>query len=108
MHEMGNINVGGFQRWRKNITPIVFPAGWWILMEKPMRIYVASIASERRWPGTHEVGVALHVEGATQAPVTVWQPLETHLKNVAEMARGFAEVFGAGEWGCIGCINRLI
>ena len=69
-------------------------------MEKPMRIYVASIASERGWPGTHEVGVALHVEGATQAPVTVWQPLETHLKNVAEMARKFANSFGAGESIC--------
>ncbi|MDD5007196.1 MAG: hypothetical protein PHC68_02185 [Syntrophorhabdaceae bacterium] len=41
-------------------------------------------------------------------PQEEWQPLEEHLKNVAEMARGFAEVFGAGEWGCIGCINRLI
>ncbi|MFH0789420.1 MAG: hypothetical protein V2B13_17655 [Pseudomonadota bacterium] len=32
-------------------------------------------------------------------PQEKWQPLETHLKNVAEMARGFAEPFGAGEWG---------
>lgn len=28
-----------------------------------------------------------------------WQPLEGHLKNVAEMARLFAEAFGAGDWG---------
>ena len=28
-----------------------------------------------------------------------WQPLDGHLKNVAEMARSFAEFFGAGEWG---------
>jgi len=27
-----------------------------------------------------------------------WQPLDEHLQNVAELARGFAEVFGAGEW----------
>ncbi|MGD9578749.1 MAG: CRISPR-associated helicase Cas3' [Syntrophorhabdus sp.] len=31
-------------------------------------------------------------------PQEEWQPLEEHLKNVAEMARGFAEDFGAGEW----------
>jgi len=28
-----------------------------------------------------------------------WQRLEEHLKNVAEMARDFAEDFGAGDWG---------
>ena len=28
-----------------------------------------------------------------------WQPLEEHLKNVAEKARSFAETFGGGEWG---------
>jgi CRISPR-associated endonuclease/helicase Cas3 len=32
-------------------------------------------------------------------PSSQWQPLETHLKNVAELARGFAESFGAGDWG---------
>jgi CRISPR-associated endonuclease/helicase Cas3 len=32
-------------------------------------------------------------------PQSEWQPLEEHLKNVAEMARGFAEKFGAGDWG---------
>jgi CRISPR-associated endonuclease/helicase Cas3 len=31
-------------------------------------------------------------------PPDEWQFLEDHLKNVAEMARGFAEDFGAGEW----------
>lgn len=34
-------------------------------------------------------------------PPTNWQPLEDHLKNVAEMARSFAEAFGAGDWGYI-------
>jgi len=29
-------------------------------------------------------------------PPSEWQRLEAHLKNVAEMARGFAESFGAG------------
>ena len=28
-----------------------------------------------------------------------WQPLEKHLKNVAEMAWLFAMAFGAGDWG---------
>ena len=32
-------------------------------------------------------------------PQEDWQRLEEHLKNVAEMARGFAEDFGAGDWG---------
>ncbi len=32
-------------------------------------------------------------------PPDKWQPLEDHLKNVAEMARSFAEKFGAGDWG---------
>jgi len=32
-------------------------------------------------------------------PPSDWQPLEEHLKNVAEMARSFAKTFGAGEWG---------
>lgn len=27
------------------------------------------------------------------------QPLEKHLKNVAGMARSFADAFGAGDWG---------
>ena len=28
-----------------------------------------------------------------------WQPLETHLTNVARLAEGFASAFGAGELG---------
>ena len=32
-------------------------------------------------------------------PPSEWQPLEEHLKNVAEMARSFADAFGAGDWG---------
>ena len=30
-------------------------------------------------------------------PPSEWQPLETHLKNVAELARGFADCFGVGD-----------
>jgi hypothetical protein len=30
-------------------------------------------------------------------PPEEWQPLEDHLKNVAEMARKFADEFEAGE-----------
>ncbi len=32
-------------------------------------------------------------------PKEEWQTLETHLKNVAELAWQFAESFDAGEWG---------
>lgn len=31
-------------------------------------------------------------------PVTEWQPLDEHLKNVAELAAKFAEPFGAQDW----------
>jgi CRISPR-associated endonuclease/helicase Cas3 len=31
-------------------------------------------------------------------PPSEWQPLEEHLKNVAELARRFADAFGAGDW----------
>jgi CRISPR-associated endonuclease/helicase Cas3 len=34
-------------------------------------------------------------------PPSEWQPLEEHLKNVAEIARSFAEDFGAGNWGYV-------
>jgi CRISPR-associated endonuclease Cas3-HD len=34
-------------------------------------------------------------------PPSEWQPLEEHLKNVAEMAAEFADYFGAPEWGSI-------
>jgi CRISPR-associated endonuclease/helicase Cas3 len=32
-------------------------------------------------------------------PPDRWHPLDEHLKKVAELARSFAEAFGAGEWG---------
>ena len=32
-------------------------------------------------------------------PPSDWQPLDEHLKNVAEMAQSFAMAFGAGDWG---------
>jgi len=31
-------------------------------------------------------------------PQSEWQPLETHLLNVAELARSFAEDFNGGDW----------
>ena len=34
-------------------------------------------------------------------PKEEWQRLDEHLKNVAEMARSFADAFGAGEWAKI-------
>lgn len=32
-------------------------------------------------------------------PPEEWQPLDEHLKNVAEMARSCADSFCAGDWG---------
>ena len=34
-----------------------------------------------------------------EKPPSEWQPLEEHLKNVAGMARSFADSFDAREWG---------
>lgn len=34
-------------------------------------------------------------------PPENWQPLEEHLKNVADLAAKFAEPFGAQEWACL-------
>jgi hypothetical protein len=31
-------------------------------------------------------------------PTHKWHLLEEHLKNTAELAKSFADVFGAGEW----------
>jgi hypothetical protein len=31
-----------------------------------------------------------------------WHRLQDHLKAVAEMARSFADDFGAGDWGYLG------
>ena len=32
-------------------------------------------------------------------PPDKWQPLEEHLKNVAEMVSSFARAFGVEDWG---------
>ena len=32
-------------------------------------------------------------------PPEHWQPLEDHLRRVAELARSFADKFGSGDWG---------
>jgi hypothetical protein len=37
-------------------------------------------------------------------PPAEWQTLEEHLKNVAEMARGFAESFEGGWVAWRGCV----
>jgi CRISPR-associated endonuclease/helicase Cas3 len=34
-------------------------------------------------------------------PPDEWQQLEGHMKNVAELARGFDNAFGAGEWASL-------
>lgn len=41
-------------------------------------------------------------------PCSEWQPLEEHLKNVADLARRFAEDFGAGDWAWnVGLLHDL-
>ena len=40
------------------------------------------------------------------APPQNWQPLEEHLRNVANLAAEFASVFGARDWGrCVGLLH---
>jgi CRISPR-associated endonuclease/helicase Cas3 len=41
-------------------------------------------------------------------PPEDWQSLEEHLKNVAEKARTFAEVFGGGEWGYLAGLSKTV
>jgi CRISPR-associated endonuclease/helicase Cas3 len=42
------------------------------------------------------------------SPPSEWQPLEEHLKNVAEIARKFADSFGAGDWGYLAGLYDMI
>ncbi|MCF8030877.1 MAG: CRISPR-associated helicase Cas3' [Desulfohalobiaceae bacterium] len=37
--------------------------------------------------------------GRSDLPLHEWRPLEKHLRDAAELASGFASVFGAGNWG---------
>ena len=39
-------------------------------------------------------------------PPSEWQRLDEHLNNVAEMARSFAEKFGAGDWGYLARLKK--
>jgi CRISPR-associated endonuclease/helicase Cas3 len=41
----------------------------------------------------------LYAHSLPGRPMAEWQPLQAHLEAVAELARGHAEAFGAGEWG---------
>lgn len=36
-----------------------------------------------------------------------WQRLEDHLKNVAQLAKKFAEPFGAGKWGYLAKMTHI-
>lgn len=49
--------------------------------------------------GFSSVDKIFYAHSKEAEPPEKWQRLEGHLKNVEEMARGFAEDFGAGEWG---------
>jgi HD superfamily phosphohydrolase YqeK len=42
-----------------------------------------------------------HAHSREGKPLEDWHRLEDHLKSVAEMARGFADNFGAGDWGYV-------
>ncbi|MEK7449695.1 MAG: hypothetical protein AAB019_09465 [Planctomycetota bacterium] len=39
-------------------------------------------------------------------PTKEWQKLDEHLKNVAELAKQFAEPFGGGDWAEL--ITRMV
>ncbi len=39
-------------------------------------------------------------------PPSEWQPLEEHLKNVAEMSRLFGDSFDAGDWGYLAGLSH--
>jgi len=41
---------------------------------------------------------AFYAHSVKGKPTHEWQPLDEHLANVADLARKFAEEFGAGEW----------
>lgn len=41
---------------------------------------------------------ALYAHSRENAPQNEWHPLETHLRDTAEKARQFAELFGSGDW----------
>jgi CRISPR-associated endonuclease/helicase Cas3 len=43
--------------------------------------------------------LSYYAHSAPGKPPGVWQKLEDHLLNVANLARGLVEEFGAGEWG---------
>jgi len=43
--------------------------------------------------------LAAYAHSLEGRPEVEWQPLLEHLQNVARMAREFAEIFAAGEWG---------
>jgi CRISPR-associated endonuclease/helicase Cas3 len=47
---------------------------------------------------TKEEGEIYYAHSLEGKSLTEWQELREHLKNVAELARQFAEPFGAGEW----------
>jgi CRISPR-associated endonuclease/helicase Cas3 len=41
----------------------------------------------------------LYAHSLQGRPESEWEPLDKHLREVAELAAGFASVFGAAEWG---------
>ena len=45
------------------------------------------------------MAVPFYAHTKDNEPPDRWQPLEDHLKRVAELARSFADEFRAGDWG---------
>lgn len=50
-------------------------------------------------PGYYTMKDQYYAHSLEGKPPKDWHRLEDHLKKVAEMARGFAENFNAGDWG---------
>jgi CRISPR-associated endonuclease/helicase Cas3 len=56
--------------------------------------------------GSRKMVREYYAHGLPGKPPEKWQRLEAHLKNTAEMTRGFADAFGAGEWGYLAGLWR--
>jgi len=56
----------------------------------------------RDWETLKEKGPSMpqkfYAHSLPDRPPEEWQPLDEHLRNVAEMAREFAKPFGGGDW----------
>jgi len=61
---------------------------------------------EEKWGLGRGMAKKYYAHSLDGKPPSDWQPLEEHLKNVAEMARLFADAFGAGDWGYLAGLKK--